>query len=61
MKNWDDLSDETARSLGKRLLDYHKKREDLHGTYFDRMSKEISPMIAAKLFQIEMQLEDILD
>jgi len=60
-KNWDDLSDETARSLGKRLLDYHKKREDLHGKYFDRMSKEISPMIAAKFFQIEMQLEDIID
>jgi hypothetical protein len=60
-KNWDDLSDEMARNLGKRLLGYHKKREDLHGKYFDRMSKEISPMIAAKFFQIEMQLEDIID
>ena len=60
-KDWDDLSDETARSLGKRFLDYRKKREDLHGRYFDRISKEISPMIAAKFFQIEMQLEDIVD
>ena len=60
-RNWDDLSDEMARNLGKRLLDYHKKREDLHGKYFDRISKEISPMIAAKFFQIEMQLEDIFD
>jgi len=50
-----------ARSLGKRVLNYHKKRDDLHGKYFDRMSKEISPIIAAKFFQIEMQLEDIID
>jgi hypothetical protein len=60
-KNWDNLSDDTAKSLGMRLLDYHKKREDLHGKYFGRISKEISPMIAAKFFQIEMQLEDIID
>ena len=61
VKKWDNLNDETARSLGKRLLDYHKKRDDLHGKYFDRISKDISPMIAAKFFQIETQLEDIID
>jgi hypothetical protein len=61
VKNWGNLNDETARSLGKRLLEYHKKCEDLHSKYFDRMSKEISPMIAAKFFQIETQLEDIID
>ncbi|MFZ0589301.1 MAG: hypothetical protein WAM39_02345 [Bryobacteraceae bacterium] len=60
-KNWDNLSDETAKNLGKRLLDYQKKRIDLRGKYFDRMSKEISPTIAAKFFQVEMQLEDIID
>ena len=60
-KNWNDLSDETAKSLGKRLLDYQKKRIDLRSKYFERMSKEISPSVAAKFFQIEMQLEDIID
>jgi hypothetical protein len=60
-KNWDNLSDETAKDLGKRLLDYHKKRVDLRGKYFNRISKEISPTIAAKFFQIEIQLEDIID
>jgi len=59
--NWDNLNDRTARNLGIRLLAYHKKREDLHGKYFARISKEISPMIASKFFQIEMQLEDIID
>ena len=37
------------------------KHLDLRGTYFDRMSKEMSPTVAAKFFQIEIQLEDILD
>lgn len=43
-KKWHDLSDETAQSLGKRLLDYQKKRVDLRSKYFTHMSKEISPM-----------------
>jgi hypothetical protein len=60
-KNWDNLTDETAKALGKRLLDYQKKRVDLRSRYFDRMAKEISPTIAAKFFQVETQLEDIID
>jgi hypothetical protein len=60
-KNWENLSDETAKSLGKRLLEYHKKRVDLRGKYFDRISKEISPTIAAKFLQNEMQIEDMID
>jgi hypothetical protein len=61
VKNWDNLDDETARSLGKRLHEYHKRREDLHGKYFDRMSKKTSPIVAAKFFQIETQLEEVID
>ena len=60
-KNWNNLRDETAKDLGKRLLDYQKKRVDLRSRYFDRMSKEISPTIAAKFFQVETQLENIVD
>jgi hypothetical protein len=60
-KNWDNLTDETAKDLGKRLLDYQKKRVDLRSRYFDRMSKGVSPTIAAKFFQVETQLEDIID
>ena len=60
-KNWDTLTDKAAKDLGKRLLDYQKKRVGLRGRYFDRMSKEISPTVAAKFFQVETQLEDIID
>jgi hypothetical protein len=60
-KNWDNLSDSTAKDLGNRLLDYQKKRVDLRKKYFDRISKEITPTVAAKFFQVEVQLEDLLD
>jgi hypothetical protein len=60
-KNWDNLSDSTAKDLGTRMLDYQKKRVDLRQKYFDRISKEVSPTIAAKFFQIEVQLEDLID
>ena len=60
-KNWHDLSDQTAKDLGKRYLDYQKKRVDLQSKYFDRMSKEISPTVAAKFFQIETQMEALID
>jgi len=59
--NWDNLGDDTAKSLGKRLLEYHKKRVELAQKYFERISKELSPTIAAKFFQIEIQLEDLTD
>ena len=61
VKNWDNLSDDTAKSLGRRLLEYHKKRVELAQKYFDRISKEISPTVAAKFFQLEIQLEDLTD
>ncbi len=60
-KNWDSLSDSTAKDLGSRLLDYQKKRVELRKKYFDRISKQISPIVAAKYFQIELQLEDLID
>lgn len=59
--SWDDMSDETAKGLGKRLLDYQKKRVELREKYFDRFSKELSPTIAAKFFQLEIQMENIID
>jgi hypothetical protein len=60
-KNWDNLSDSTAKDLGTRLLDYQKKRVDLRKKYFDRMSKEVTPTVAAKFFQVAIQLENLID
>jgi hypothetical protein len=60
-KSWDNMSDATAKDLGNRMLDFQKKRVDLRKKYFDRISKAITPTIAAKFFQVEIQLEDIID
>jgi hypothetical protein len=59
--NWDNLDNEAATGLGKRLLEYQKKRVELREKYFDRFSKELSPTIAAKFFQLEIQLENMVD
>lgn len=60
-KSWDNLADAEAKDLGNRLLDFQKKRVDLRKKYFDRISKEVTATIAAKFFQIEIQLEDLID
>jgi len=60
-QNWETLSDSSAKDLGTRMLDFQKKRVDLRKKYFDRMSKELNATTAAKFFQIEMTLEDLID
>ena len=60
-KDWNNLKDETAKDLGRRLFEFQKKRVELRSKYFDRMSKEISPAIAAKFFRVEIQMEDAMD
>jgi hypothetical protein len=59
--NWDNMSDETATGLGKRLLEYERKRVDLRQKYYDRFSKELSSKIAAQFFQLEIQMENMID
>jgi hypothetical protein len=59
--NWDNMSAETATGLGKRLLEYEKKRVVLRQKYYDRLSKELSPKIAAEFFQLEIQMESMID
>jgi hypothetical protein len=60
-KNWDTLTDDQAKSLGKRTFDFQKKRVDLRNKYFDQISKQVSPTIAAKYMQIEIQMENLID
>ncbi|HEY7211611.1 MAG TPA: hypothetical protein VH477_15155 [Bryobacteraceae bacterium] len=60
-KNWDNLSDATAKDLGHRMMDFQKKRLDLHEKYFNRITKEINATVAAKYFQVENQLENLID
>jgi hypothetical protein len=60
-KSWDSLSDETAKDLGNRALKFQEERVKLRRKYFDRIAKVITPSISAKFFQIENQLEDLLD
>jgi Spy/CpxP family protein refolding chaperone len=60
-KNWDSMTDSTAKDLGKKMLEYQEERVELRKKYFDRISKEISPIVSAKFFQIEVLLEELID
>ena len=60
-KDWDNLSDANAKNLGERLLSFQKKRVQLREKYFARIGKEVSATVAAKFFQVENQLEDLID
>ncbi len=60
-KNWDSMTDSTAKDLGNKILEYQEKRVDLRKKYFDRISKEVSPIVSAKFFQIEVLLEEFID
>jgi hypothetical protein len=59
--SWSSLSNSTANDLGKRMIAFEKKRIALRGKHFGRMSKDTSPIVAAKFFQIESQMEDMID
>ncbi len=59
--NYTSLSDEKATELGNMRLDYEQRVVALKKKYFGQLSKALTPKVAARFFQIENQLLDILD
>ncbi len=59
--NWDSLSEENALDLSKRTFKFQKDRVELRQKYFERIAKAVSPAVSAKFFQIENQLENLVD
>jgi hypothetical protein len=59
--NYNSLSDEKATELAKMRFEYEEKLVALKKKYFQRLSKALTPKLAARFFQIENQLLDVLD
>lgn len=55
-KNYDNLTDETAKDLTERAIKTRKDRLDLQKNYFHRFSKLITPVRAARWVQLENQI-----
>ncbi|MBV8811363.1 MAG: hypothetical protein JO033_22060 [Acidobacteriaceae bacterium] len=59
--NYSSLSDEKATELANMRFNYEEKLLALKKKYFEKFSKALTPKLAARFFQIENQLLDIID
>lgn len=60
-ENFRSMTDSIAQKLANGSLDLEMKRIQLRREYFEKMSKALSPRLAARFLQIENQLEKIID
>jgi len=61
IQNYDDLTDEKAREIAKKVFALEKRRTKLKKKYFKRVEKALSATIAAKFIQIESQINLVAD
>ena len=59
--NYNSLSDEKAAELANMRFQYEEKLLALKKKYFEKFSKALRPKLAARFFQIENQLLDVID
>ncbi len=59
--NYSSLSDKKAAELANMRFDLEGKLVGLKKKYFEKFSKALTPKLAARFFQIENQLLDIID
>lgn len=59
--NYGSLSDQKATELANMRFEYEGRLLALKKKYFGKFSKALTPKLAARFFQIENQLLDVLD
>jgi hypothetical protein len=57
----DKLTTEKANELAGRSFDISAQRNELHRKYYERISTEISPVIAIQYLQLQGQFETMFD
>jgi hypothetical protein len=55
------MTDEKATELAMRALDLEAERTTLKRSYFEKIAKAMSPIVAARFIQVENQLEALID
>lgn len=60
-KNYNTLTDKIATTLINKNFDNMRERIDLREKYFDKFSEMLSPIAAAKLMQVENEMQLIID
>jgi hypothetical protein len=59
--NYKSLSDEKATELANMRFDYEERLVALKKKYFEKVGTAVTPKLAARFFQVENQLLDVLD
>jgi hypothetical protein len=58
---YDTLTDAQEQSLADRSFDLEEKRINLRKKYFEKMSKAVSPKVAARFVQVEDRMDLLLN
>ena len=61
VQNYDNLTDEKARELARKVFSLEKRRTKLKKKYFKRFERALSATIAAKFIQVENQINLLID
>jgi len=59
--SYENLTEAKAEELAERVLDYEAGRIKLKRYYFKKFSKALSPQTAVKFFQLENQIQALVD
>ena len=60
-EHYGSVTDQKAEELIAKSLEFQTKRLELKRQYFPRFAQALSPKLAAKFFQVENQLQLIID
>jgi hypothetical protein len=60
-KHYSELTDETADKLARGALDLQARRQGVSAKYYDRVAKAMSPRTAMRAWQVEHQLQLLID
>jgi hypothetical protein len=61
IENYDNISNEKADELMTKAFQLEAQRAALKKEYFDKMAGALSPRTAARFFQVENQMQQIVD
>ena len=59
-KKYDEINDENVQNMVKVSMDVHKEFDALWEKTYKKMSKALSPKTAAKFYQLELYLENMV-
>ncbi len=60
-QNYDNLTNEKAKELARKVFALEKRRTKLKKKYFKKFEKALSAIIAAKFIQVESQINLLID